>query len=1717
MPSNPTWEDTVALADEPTWESTEPQWDDTQPLESRGPSASMEVPQPSIKPPAPRQPTAEDQQQLRMIEVGRLKERYEMALGFTSVNMDPLKKERLREDYFKQLRALGVDPVNIQPDLVQTALTPTIQFEGDPEGIKQAFPGTTGKVLAGVNKAAANAASAMTSPLGIVTLGQGVLPKTAQQVASGAFAVDMGRHIPEQISATVDAFKRGDTEAAFEHGTGLMLNSAFTAAAGKHAVKPATPMSKAASDLDSIIQKTELPKGEITFKDATVEKQMMAEITAKAEQVAPLTAEVLKDLTGPPKVLESTQPAITKSEAVLKGGEPESRIESKTDVATAVADLPRRTDGEPLPRTDEVVAQPRTEIDTPPPARETPRLEEATAPRIEKEGVDFSAELAKPETQSAIEKSLKVLGVSEQNLPDALQEVNRIALTRAKSYDPARASVPTFVNKIARSYVIDAHRAATAKKRGGGVEKVSLDEDIGEGVTMRDTIEGSTSPDAELAASDRNRMVREVVAGLPEKDRVAVESVMSGEADPASLSPRLRKRIREAMVKRSSLDEVLESLKVDTSGKVYDAVQGIPIAAWNGSIDAVRASIKGGRILAEAADEGIKWLRENHPELKFDDAEYRAQILGGIPKVPSQQFQSQSERKGTTALRFVADSPEFQKQFPVEAEAIKKRTYVAQTEKGREAMASAYLEAYSKDGVIDVRSAWRDLQSTDLMSGADNATHMVTVARLANESMRRAVEAKNDIERLHYEQLTDDMLAMIQGKSSSFGQGLQATVQAAEQMFGAEAVAKARASITEKQTKGASGDVPVNTVPEVEKAVKKSGKDAAENSDIERFADYENTVSNEIIEDTLPKYGPKSKLATENLRRILAEVKQDVKDLIPKADPNKPRSPEEIMRGKLEREEMSKRAFEMLQAKVRQLVKEKPALAAEFKEILEAKWDSSKATDNINTAMRLALGDLDFVLRDILRQSVETQGNIRNEILTRILDHPTLQGLADADAVRITDALHKAWAEQQQRTLLKQFSKYAPLPKVSQKGRAAIREKLAELIELSNTGALTHEAFYNVIADKFGLPKFTPKIAKDIFDLAQKAQKAPEGMARNKAVAEVFDHIKRQTGATKQELLTSWWYASVLSGSGTQLVNNVGNAVMMANEMVMHAAREPKSAPRMAIAALRGMAQNIVSGEFGAIMRGDMSGRIGKNLGEGSHVFEVVKGSPNPFVRLLARGRYVTRFMVAIDSLFKDANLEAKAIFDTYRKVNGRDLTKADLDTAIADMLKLTKEDRARAEAKADKEVAEGKVEKSDRNRRVVELLRKERPPEIMESTEKFSLEATLNNEPDVSTLLGTAYKSLVAFREKHPVVTPFIPFLRIAANAGNQLINHSPLALWKMIARRPAEFRKGLPPKDAFTLDEYQQLRAKVVISHAVGMSMMALVASSLDEDDPTIQLSGSGQNIDPNKKKQLYAQGWRPYRLKIGDTWFDYRYTPYALMFGSIGSFADGKRYGNLDEKGAHVAFATMIRSGYWTILDQAALSTLSDVLGRGTFSSAESMPESLTRFVARTAGGLIPTAAKEFETFINPEIQQAIDWHDYFMRENPMGRWSINQPMLNILGEPVENPRYPWRRVMSPAASEPIWKALSEKANSGVFMSVPAASAKIKKNGERVKMTDKEFYEYTKRVGALYKAELQSNLENFKKMTPEEAETYLEGETFDKLREEARKSMDEDSTLN
>jgi len=114
---------------------------------------------------------------------------------------------------------------------------------------------------------------------------------------------------------------------------------------------------------------------------------------------------------------------------------------------------------------------------------------------------------------------------------------------------------------------------------------------------------------ATLTLTDGNEVITTTVKDLRDSELKKIES-------------------KPASPEAQSLADKIRTAKVG-KGKAFDAILGIPVAIWDGSVELVAKTVEAGKSLGDAIKAGIKYIEANHKG-KFDAKEYEREIKAGF-------------------------------------------------------------------------------------------------------------------------------------------------------------------------------------------------------------------------------------------------------------------------------------------------------------------------------------------------------------------------------------------------------------------------------------------------------------------------------------------------------------------------------------------------------------------------------------------------------------------------------------------------------------------------------------------------------------------------------------------------------------------------------------------------------------------------------------------------------------------------------------------------------------------------------------------------------------------------------------------------------------------------------------------------------------------------------------------------------------------------------
>lgn len=636
-----------------------------------------------------------------------------------------------------------------------------------------------------------------------------------------------------------------------------------------------------------------------------------------------------------------------------------------------------------------------------------------------------------------------------------------------------------------------------------------------------------------------------------------------------------------------------------------------------------------------------------------------------------------------------------------------------------------------------------------------------------------------------------------------------------------------------------------------------------------------------------------------------------------------------------------------------------------------------------------------------------------------------------------------------------------------------------EIVKYSNLGALDSAEFFDMVAQKLGVGRLTEAEARDIKRLAEAIQKAPEGSPRNEATQDLLAYRANLRGVNAMELAQAVWYANILSGYKTHLVNVVSTFINGVGAFAAEAARSPRSIPVMFYGGLRGMRRGLF--EAAHTVR---TGRSPIHIKKVETPTTLERHHFAGLLRPLNWAKYVGRLMAAEDVLLFQGLKEMRATQLAYReaqKAGHRNPFGRQTWAVIEKTLLNTQARSAEAMAQAEGEgFTRGTV---PWKRRVYELMELSRPITMTEEAYGFAARGTFNHPPEgwlgaitnaVTPLLDIEVNGMRPVRW-------LIPFTRIITNVVNSALDYTPVgAIRALRGRRGAE---GFADKSwtggAFkelTREERAQIASKAALGILTTAALYALTYVDDEEGHPLIEITAAGTG-NFERDEQLKQRGWQPYSVKIGGRWISYKYTPLLFNLSLIGYLKDQEAYGGDDEE-------TM---GYKVML--AAFQTGQQAL-EGTFvgstsalmeTVSEDNPAQIAKGAGATGGKLatqtaVPNlyiqGAQAYEAVFALNQKDARGAFQRLQQHIPVARNRMFDK-VNALGEPIPTDVDVF---VSSAAPHPVFeflhgkKAWVARVNPNTFMLWDA------QKGEERLGTPDEYYRFAQLRGQKIKTALE-----------------------------------------
>jgi len=579
---------------------------------------------------------------------------------------------------------------------------------------------------------------------------------------------------------------------------------------------------------------------------------------------------------------------------------------------------------------------------------------------------------------------------------------------------------------------------------------------------------------------------------------------------------------------------------------------------------------------------------------------------------------------------------------------------------------------------------------------------------------------------------------------------------------------------------------------------------------------------------------------------------------------------------------------------------------------------------------------------------------------------------------------------------------------------------------IQKTPGIDTEKVWNAVAPGLGLPAFDPKAVKQITKLANEAASKPEGFQQDRAVKDLMTFVEQSTGDSLSEFLWAIYYARLLSGLPTHLLNIGSNTAQIGASYLSAAIQHPTDAAALGRALISGLGQAVP--EIADVLK---TGRVtGVRMLKAEPAGILERTQRGGLFKLLKHWRVVARAMAAEDLAAFMPLHEMRSVQLAREQARKEGLKGQAFHDRVAELLGQTPANVARAKQVATSEGHKGLNYK----RRVDEFQRQQRDPRMRENARDYALRNTFNSKP--YGLLGDFASALKYFNARHPWMRVVTPFIDVMANVANEGLNYTPLVpnrTFGAIKAMGQDWRGKKVTGQVYGRDAQHGDAEEMIFKQIAGMGLMGLLGQMIaggwgkPDEEKWIDISGPGPT-QPESKDQLRATGWLPFSIRIGGKWFPYSETQVGMALGALGTYFDAVRYGRLGNKSELAKIQFLAQGAFASFANRTSITALND------FTEAITNPrvrkdETTFKALGRLSSGVLSSRVVSFfDRLEDPKAYEDNSGFDSALLSNTavVRRWG--KPKLNVFGEPVM--RKPLDRFMSSTTDDRLAQTLAKR---------------------------------------------------------------------------------------
>lgn len=259
---------------------------------------------------------------------------------------------------------------------------------------------------------------------------------------------------------------------------------------------------------------------------------------------------------------------------------------------------------------------------------------------------------------------------------------------------------------------------------------------------------------------------------------------------------------------------------------------------------------------------------------------------------------------------------------------------------------------------------------------------------------------------------------------------------------------------------------------------------------------------------------------------------------------------------------------------------------------------------------------------------------------------------------------------------------------------------------------------------------------------------------------------------------------------------------------------------------------------------------------------------------------------------------------------------------------------------------------------------------------------------PVASKVSGVTNESLIA--------KIFLPFVRTPTNLVKFAAERSPAA--PLLKEWRQDFMAGGARRDL------------AIARAAIGTGMGMLVyEAALDG-----RITGAAPS-DPKKARLLYADGWKPYSIRIGDKYYSYRrFDPFSTTLGVAADMATLPE--NMSERQRNDKTTLLVASIMGNLASKTWMSGMSDLMG-----ALDDPERNAGNLLERLAGAFtVPTGVNQVARIVDPTLRETGSVGEAIQNRIP-GLSEKLLPRRNIWGEALET-----EGGVGPDIISPVWQS-------------------------------------------------------------------------------------------